>query len=862
MNFQQTVYEWLGRMLGLEQMQSVAGHKFSFAAPWAQRAPMLLFFGFLGLVAAAAVFYFWRQPSKHRGWRAVLFLMRAAVLCQVLLLLAEPILTLTIHSRKRPALWLLFDGTDSMNIADELPANVRAATDKAVGIEEGQAEGYGPTVRSTGFSRNPGEPPGHHVLMVGGTTNSPRPSRIDYLRALVRKKDRNLLEELNKRFRLQAFLFDSTRSVRSLELSRGPGQGTMRSMVNGERLAEQLSSKGQVTDLGGAITDLAHRNPSGSLAGLIVFSDFSNTTGPDPTRAAKNFGAGGTHIYTVGLGATRAAILTANIVAPPYAKTKEEASISVSLQPKGLDGQTTHIRLYAETSDGGNGSRTLIGEQESPPLSDSKRSVEFIYKPEQPGRVQLVAEVDRLPGKVNQEQNVVHGEISVLDDYLRLMFVEYEPTWEWRFVKEVFHRDPLVGMKGFRTYLYSSDPQVRQQNELFLATMTPSREEFFKNDLIFVGDMPSGPPTPALSDRFCDLVKEFVGAKGGGLVVLCGPRFGPQHLAKTPLANLLPVSVDPTARVRDQEAFSLQLTPQALGYPFMQLGEAASLPEMQHAWDNLGPLPWYQPVEGVHPAATVLAEHPTATCGAPGTPGHGKKQPLIAVRQYGRGEVVYLGFNETWRLRRVHGEELFRRFWKEVMWRLALNHALGANKRFVVQTDQHRYPVDQPVTLTVQADNARYEALSENNVSGGTLSGEWVSPGAEPQKPVALSLTQVERGLFATRFVVTAPGEHRVSVTDPITGKPVEWSFTAYSTSVERQNPVRDSDLQEKIATVSGGRSYDLKDVQSLLEQLQPALRTEASVEVVSLVNTWACFVTISALLLGEWLLRKGIGLP
>ena len=33
----------------------------------------------------------------------------------------------------------------------------------------------------------------------------------------------------------------------------------------------------------------------------------------------------------------------------------------------------------------------------------------------------------------------------------------------------------------------------------------------------------------------------------------------------------------------------------------------------------------------------MLAEHPTATCA------NGKKQPLIAIRQYGRGEVVYLG---------------------------------------------------------------------------------------------------------------------------------------------------------------------------------------------------------------------------
>ncbi len=222
----------------------------------------------------------------------------------------------------------------------------------------------------------------------------------------------------------------------------------------------------------------------------------------------------------------------------------------------------------------------------------------------------------------------------------------------------------------------------------------------------------------------------------------------------------------------------------------MQLGAAASLPEMQKAWDNLGPLPWYQPVEGIHAVGHRAGRASHGDCARQ----DGKKQPLIAIRQYGRGEVVYLGFNETWRLRRAHGEELFRRFWKEVMWRLALNHALGANKRFVVQTDQPRYQVDQTVTVTVKAGNAQYKALSESEVPGGKLSGQWMLPAVGAQKPVVqpLSLTQVQPGCSRPDFVVTAPGEHRVRVTDPITQKPSRWwTFTAFSTSVERQSPIR-----------------------------------------------------------------------
>ena len=474
-----------------------------------------------------------------------------------------------------------------------------------------------------------------------------------------------------------------------------------------------------MTDIGGALNDLAHRNPSSSLAGLIVFSDFNKTTGPDPAKAAQQFGA---KIYTVGVGATQAVDLAAKIVAAPFAKTKDEVPITVVLQPSGLDGQTTHVRLYAEPL--GGGSRTLIGEKESPPLVGPTQTVEFIYKPEQAGRVHLVAEVDRLPGEVNREKNLAHGEINVLDDYLRLMFVEYEPTWEWRFIKEVFHRDPLVGMKGFRTFLYSSDPQVRRQNELFLPSMTPPRDEFFKNDLIFLGDMPAGPPTPALSDRFCKLVKEFVGDMGGGLVILCGPRFGPQQLAKTPLADLLPVASirRPGSATRSRSSCSSR--PRRRRTPSCSWAPAASLPEMQKAWDNLGRCPGTSRWKAFMPSATVLAEHPTATCG------DGRKQPLIAIRQYGRGEVVYLGFNETWRLRRAHGEELFRKFWKEVMWRLALNHALGANKRFVVQTDQQRYQVDQTVTVTSTPTMTNTRRLPRSDVPGGKLSGQWMLPAA------------------------------------------------------------------------------------------------------------------------------------
>jgi hypothetical protein len=260
-------------------------------------------------------------------------------------------------------------------------------------------------------------------------------------------------------------------------------------------------------------------------------------------------------------------------------------------------------------------------------LNSSVETVDLPFTPDESGRFEFVAEVDPADGEVVDQNNRAARQVNIIDDYLRLMYVAYEPTWEWRFIKEVFHRDKLVGMEGFRTFLASSDPRVRESNVLFLPTLTPKRSEFFANDVLFLDDM----PRTALNDRFGEMVKEFVGNLGGGLVVIAGPRFGPRELRDSPLADMLPVLIDPNADLRDapeHPEFRPRLTPHAARYNFMQLGQNEI--EDAKAWDNLGKLPWYQPVAALHEQAFALAEHPTDKCADGRTP-----QPIIAIRQYG-----------------------------------------------------------------------------------------------------------------------------------------------------------------------------------------------------------------------------------
>jgi hypothetical protein len=825
---------FFGWLLGLENPQSV---DFTFAAPWARRGPGWLVLGCAVLLLVSIVFYVYYQRVRHSGSRLLLTVLRAGALCLLLFLLAEPVLRFTETTTKLPMLWFVFDGTDSMNIADDLPTDERSDVANAVGIDD---RAVGPVVKPGGDgAEDSGE----------AKPDAPR-SRIDYVKALVAKKNDNLLQKLRSKYRIQAFLYDSAQGVRSLELTEAGKPG-----VDGPYLAGKLTTDGKVTAIGAALSDLAKRNATTNLGGVVLFSDFDENVHSTPAvQAARQLGA---PVYTVGIGATTALDVAVEVMAEPFAHKDERTSVTVVLKHQGLEGQEVHVTLVAEQLAGlgeGSGTRYPIGDKKVT-LTGAATTVEIPYTPDKAGRFWLVADVDPVPGEVVGENNHARREIIVLDDFLRLLYVEHEPTWEWRFIKEVFHRDRLVGMKGFRTYLYSSDPRVRRINELFLPSMTSARSEFFNHDVIFIGDCPAS----SLSPRFCEMAKEFVGDFGGGLVFVCGPRFGPEQLTETPLSDLLPVKPDVGVKVDDRQPFQLKLTPMAAEYKFMQLGSEDKPGEAQRAWDNMGPLPWYQPVKRKHPQAVVLAEHPKNTCV------DGKeKQPLIAVRPYGRGEVVYLGFNETWRLRRRFGERYYRQFWGQMIERLALNHALGGEKRFVVRTDRRNYQVDDTATITVEAFNANFEPLSENDLVNQKLQGELLMPveGSEARSSQTLNLAQLRKGVFEARVPLYAKGEYRVRVTDPITSKPVEWTFQAIGTPVERRTAVRNVSLQRSLADETGGKSYDLRSVASLADDVRVAPKKETNIETRALASTWLCFGLVAGMLLCEWMVRKWVNLP
>src|SRR5207248_10455571 len=199
-------------------------------------------------------------------------------------------------------------------------------------------------------------------------------------------------------------------------------------------------------------------------------------------------------------------------------------------------------------------------------------------------------------------------------------------------------------------------------------------------------------------------------------------------------------------------------------------------------------------------------------------------QPLIAIRKYGKGEVVYLGFNEMWRLRRRFGEKYYRQFWSQLIYRLGMSHALGPEKRFVSRLDQQQYRTDDKVTLSVEAYDENYEPLGDERLARRTLEGELVAPGGGVE-PVPVPM--LRKGVFEARIPVFAVGSYSLRVKDPVTGKLDEQRFEVTPISAERRRSVRDDKLQAELARATGGQTYDLTTIDRLPDEikLQPVVQ-------------------------------------
>ena len=354
-------YGWL---LGLENVTAIDDLDPGLAAPWAQEGPFWVFLGAVAFVALAIFFYLRFQPRGSLGARIGLAGTRGLLLGLLFLTLADPVLRITVTNKQYPYLYVVFDGTDSMAIEDEWTDAERAKLIQSVDFKEGQPATSG------------SEQDGAATTSSGGGL-----SRMALVQSLLRKDQDNLINRLQdeREVQIEAFIFDgnTTSQLRKLDLSDSRGK-----QIDPNKLAEQLTTKGQVTALGSVVSEVGQQFGSGRLAGVVMFSDFAHNSGVAPvgTGDQSPLTRLGAPIYTVGVGVTEAVDLAVDVQTDPKMKKAERSSVLVKLRQSGLAGRQVNVRvtgrkLSSETDEGS--SEVKVGER-TVTLESGVESVESI----------------------------------------------------------------------------------------------------------------------------------------------------------------------------------------------------------------------------------------------------------------------------------------------------------------------------------------------------------------------------------------------------------------------------------------------------------------------------------------------------
>jgi hypothetical protein len=230
--------------------------------------------------------------------------------------------------------------------------------------------------------------------------------------------------------------------------------------------------------------------------------------------------------------------------------------------------------------------------------------------------------------------------------------------------------------------------------------------------------------------------------------------------------------------------------------------------------------------------------------------------PVMAVQQYGLGQVLYVGTDNTWRWRRNSDERFYPILWGQVAQKLGLAHLLGGSKRTQITADKQSYAVGERVTIYARLYSVDFVPLKDAIVEGSyvikPLDGS--APAESTRQSVTLRAVPDQPGMYRGDFTVLTPGIHLFSVkTDPST----VFEISATEAAFEFGETAMNEALLKQMAEISGGGFYREESLYRLPEALHANSEHVSSVVDAELWASPLYFLVLLTVATIEWALRK-----
>jgi hypothetical protein len=782
--------------------------------PWPQWLGLAVVLG-----GSALIIWFYRREGRASAfYKYLLAGIRICLLLLLVFMLSEAVLS--VERTGLPYLTIMIDDSASEQIADQYE---RPETRAALQTLASQAAA--PALPSSPAPAPAGDTPAADV------------TRIEIAKGLVLKDKARWIQELQKHHKVRLYLVSN--SARLLAEVGRPAE----IMPAADKL-RGVQGTGTQSRLGDAtrqvLTELRGAPPSA----IVLLSDGQTTEGESLAKAAELSARKGVPLFTIGLGSAEPArdLELTELLVDDIVFVDDAVRFQAKLLARGFQGQQVVVRLMERDASSADpkAARELASTEVEAPADGQPRRVELVHRPKTTGERTFILEIEPKPRELQVENNRIERVVTVRKEKLKVLLVESEPRYEFRYLKNYLEREETIDLS---VVLLSSDPEYSEQDRSALPTFPAAKDELFAFDVVIVGDADPG----FLSHSQMQNLTEFVTDKGGGILFVAGESFNPLAYRGTPLELLLPIELadarNPTAVGNAINSYRPELTVEGRTSPIFRFGESEAASAA--IWQGLPELFWYFEAPRKKPAALVLAEHPTAT-------GSEGKLALDLYQFAGAGKAMFHAFDDTWRWRFRAGDRYFGRFWVQAIRFLARSKLVG-QRQAEIQTDRRRYERGQPIRLRVRFPNPGLAPAV------GTVTVQIERNGLGPRK-VTLNQVPGTRNVFEGALPQAPEGDYDIRLLPPpiLDGPIPTATFRVEAPASEFERVQMNEPELIRVAAATGGKFYTPLTADTLLQDLPKPSKVPLDTDPpIPLWNTWPVLGLFLTLITLEWVLRK-----
>jgi uncharacterized membrane protein len=623
---------------------------------------------------------------------------------------------------------------------------------------------------------------------------------------------------------------------------------------------KDLQPNAPSTRLGDSLKQLSEETSDLPIGAVVLLSDGDDNTGGISADAIDALRARHIPVHTVGFGRERAEhdVELDDVVVAPRALAGSRIAAKITFHQRGYAGAKINLTVHDTSVNGGAGQTKILASRSITLGPDGNLQTEtLMFDIGGAGAKTLQIAAAPLPGEENTANNTLTRVVNVGSEARRILYIEGEPRWEYKFIRQAEEDDRMVQIVSM---VRTSENKIYRQgisDPKELAGGFPSRpEDLFAYQGLMIGSVEAGYFTPGQQE----LIRQFVDRRGGGLLLLGGQfAMADGGWNASNLTDLLPTTLPTQTGTFHREAdpktgtthTTAELAPAGVDSIITRLVDDPAANAAK--WKNLPYLMDYEDPGTPKPGAAVLANMITP---------EGRKLPLLITENFGRGRTAIMATGGSWRWQMSSplGDTAHDLFWQQL-----LRWVVSDTPGHVTASVPAQVLLDNgATTLTADVRDQQYNPAPDAKVEAHILGPSGVSALVE-MTPVPDS-----PGQFQATWSAPKTGAYLTEVTaqraDPTSGKIGELgrdvlTFQRMDGVAENFHTEQNRELLEHLATQTGGQYWKPADLGKLASSIPFSEAGVTTRETRDLWNLPLVFFILVLLRFSEWWLRRKWGI-